>query len=77
MPVAKKVAVKPVARTAKKPVATVTEVEVTLDFKRETSNYYVYEEAKGGTTTGSLYFGKDVFGGEQPKSLTVLATPNY
>jgi len=49
-----------------------------MDFKKETSNYYVFEESGNDrVTTGSLYFRKDQFGDKQPTSIVLAVSPTY
>jgi len=53
-------------------------LQVTMDFKKETSNYYVFEESGNDrVTTGSLYFRKDQFGDKQPTSIVLAVSPTY
>lgn len=73
MTTAKKVVVK--KASVSKPV---TDAQVTLWFKKETANFYAFEEAGSDRiTTGAFYFRKDIFGGTQPSKVVLTVRPVF
>lgn len=59
---------------AKRPAGT-SKVVAVLDYKKETSNFIVYEETGKKNVTGSLYFHKDAFGDTAPEQVQIVVTP--